>query len=822
VRYFTVRGSFAPVRFTRFQDRFWRNELGYVRPDPNLDYSAETLDYIVAVNNNIWRTQHDGYPAYRPDNSWRNQFRASPEVPNRILVPAPINFQYAEPCIDEAKLLRKTGKIGLHTVSCLGDTGAWNFVDYNWCKSSGISLVSLKRKYKVTLADGSHGKNVDFAARLSIAFGDKTTTDWFLVTHLAKDSPVTLGLPWFKRHLPDAVGAFVNFGHDASQRSSPQAHSSVSLPGFSYLAPMCQYEAVLAAGGGENQAAAAAIDAQINNIFSLQVAQLRQLTALVKQAGDSAPTTVVLPECFSDLADVFDLDYDKNPPKPLHGVEFRIDTIDNKLPPPATPFPLSPKDREIEEKEVKKLLKLGRIQPSSSPTAAPSFFVNKQCDFCHQLRCSCGHRAHPRRWVVDYRALNALTPQDAYPLPSIPELLSVAPGHKFYIKFDLDSAFHLVPVFPGHRSRTAFVSSLGLFEYLAMPFGAKNAPATFQRMIDAVLASVRHFCRAFMDDGIVWGDSIEELTDRFRQVLLLLRAAGLRVKLSKCEFFQPSVHFLGHIVSESGVSTDPAKLQAIIEWPEPRTKTDIRGFLGLTQYYREFYDNYSQDALPLTELTKNNAPDKFGSLPPDALAAFNKIKAYWSDPRNLAKYDPAKPVDLFTDASSEAWGGTVEQEGKPLAFGSGKFTPTERRWPTTDRELFACLQMHRRFGHLLQGKEVTWWTDHKALESYRKTLANNPRRVHWSDELNWFPFVVRYKKGKDMHVDGMTRHSSYAKDAGFGGTDPLLDPEKFPDQDISAPARTILAPPEGFSGSECDADGSHDLEYDSLFEITDC
>lgn len=694
----------------------------------------------------------------------------------RPTLPAPANYHSVTlPASEQPPLLTKEAVIEGHHATCLGDTGAWNFVDYNWVKQHGIPTRRLRNGFTVRLADGSMGRNIDFVANLQLKIGNKVTTDNFLVTHLDPRHPITLGLPWLERHIPEMVQPFRSFGN---------------TPDSTHRSPATAYNAVLAAGGGEDEAARCAVNARIEEIFLQQAAALasvKLISAKIAEMHGLSTVSVSLPPEFAQYADVFDLDYDRNPPRPLHGVEFTIKTKDNKLPPPATPYPQSAKDDKAEQEEITKLLKLDRIEPSASPTAAATFFVNKQCEGCHQLRCTCGAKQHPRRWVVDFRPLNTLTPQDAYPLPSIPELLNVAPGHKWYIKFDIDSAFHLVMVAAEDRHKTAFVTARGLFQYKVMPFGLKNAPATFQRLIDSILAPVRHFCRAFMDDGIVWADSREELVSRFTQVLELIRQAGLRIKLSKCEFFQSSVHFLGHIIGQHGTSTDPEKTRAIVEWPEPRTKTDIRGFNGLAQYYREYYPGYSKDAAPLTELTKDSMPNHFPSLPPEALAAFNKIKNYWSTSHHLATYQPHLPTDLFTDASSEAWGGSIEQLGKPLAFGSGKFSATERRWPTTDRELFACLQMHKKFPHLLQGN-VTWWTDHKALESLKTTLANSPRRVHWSETLNNFPFVVRYRKGKEMHVDGMTRHSTFAQDAGFGGTNWILEPDKFENASPAAAA----------------------------------
>lgn len=601
-----------------------------------------------------------------------------------------------------------------HNITCFGDTGAWNFIDYQFCKDHSLPLRKLLNGFTVGLADGSKGQNIDFACHVTLDFGKHTTTDWFLVTKLASH-PVTLGLPWFRKYVPEVQKAFDNF-------TKPTALShSVDL------------------GGG--------VKPQI-------------------------------PPEFSSFSDVFDPDFKTTPPQPTHGHTFRIHTKDDQLPPPSTAYPVGHKDKEIEQQRIQELLSLGRIEPSSSCTAAASFFVNKACDSCHQLRCSCGQRLHERRWVIDYRPLNELTPQDAYPLPHIKDLLLEAPGQGWYIKFDVDSAFFLIPVEKSHRFKTAFVCSSGLYQWTVMPMGAKNAPATFQRLIDSVLAPARAYCRAYLDDGICWASTREELITRFTHVLTLLRAAGLRLKLKKCEFFRQSVTYLGYIISSSGISTDPEKVRALLDWPEPRTKTDIRGFLGLCNFYKTFFPAYSHIAAPLIDCTKNTSPNEFDSLPPAALQSFHTLRAYWSNPANLGALDPTQPVDIYTDCSSEAWFGSIEQNGKPLCFGSGKLTPAERKWPTTDRELFACLMMHRKFGYMLQGK-VTWYTDHHSLLSLKHCLANSPRRTHWSEELSGYPFVICHKPGKDLHVDGLTRHSTFPKDAGFTGKQPILDNNRF-------------------------------------------
>ena len=597
-------------------------------------------------------------------------------------------------------------------------------------------------------------------ANITCRWNDTTYTFPCLVTWLAQRHPIVLGMDFLKENCPAGVALFATIGCNTTTTTTSPEDDLPYHPTDPAAEPL------------------------ITNFLARAATTSATTADATTGGGDQIP-----PE-YADFADVFSLDYEKNPPRPSHGAVCTITTTDNHLPPPRPPIPLNAKDRAEESRQLDNLLALGRVEPSASPTAAASFFVNKACRGCDQLRCTCGQKDYERRWVIDYRPINALTAQDAYPLPSIPELLSVAPGHRYYTKFDVDSAFHLVPVLPADRPKTAFVCSRGLFQWTVMPFGLKNAPATFQRMIDSVLLPARSTCRAFMDDGIIWADSRDDIVARTRQVFSLLRAAGLRAKLRKCAFNVPEVKYLGHVISASGVATDPSKLQGIRAALEPRTKRDIRGFLGLTGYYREFMPRYSEVALPLSDLTKDDAPAEHpDGLPPPAAAAFRRIRDYWSNPAHLATYRDEEPVSLYTDASTQAWGGVIEQRGRPLAFLSGKFDVTQRAWPTTDRELYPCLAAHQRFPHLLQGKDVTWFTDHQALKTLRTTLANSPRRIHWRETLDQFPFRVAYKRGREMHVDGMTRHSTWPQDT--GDNEPVLDLERFRETEVSP------APPEG-------------------------
>jgi hypothetical protein len=209
------------------------------------------------------------------------------------------------------------------------------------------------------------------------------------------------------------------------------------------------------------------------------------------------------------------------------------------------------------------------------------------------------------RFCVDYRALNALTVKDAFFIPIADELLDELHGTRFFTKLDLRSGYHQVRMRREDIHKTAFRTHDGLYEFLVMPFGLCNAPVTFQDLMNEVLRSfLRRFILVFFDDILIYNMSWADHLRHIRAVLAALRAHRLFVKRSKCAFSVSSVAYLGHVISEAGVAMDPAKVQAIHDWPVPRSVRAVHGFLGLAGYYRKFIHNYGAVAAPLTALHK--------------------------------------------------------------------------------------------------------------------------------------------------------------------------------------------------------------------------
>ena len=253
-----------------------------------------------------------------------------------------------------------------------------------------------------------------------------------------------------------------------------------------------------------------------------------------------------------------------------------------------------------------------------------------------------------------------MTKRDVYPLPRIDDLLGALDGMRYFTSLDLKSGYWQIPMAEHDKEKTAFITPGGLYQFRVMPFGLTNAPATFQRMMDLVLAGIKwHHCLVYLDDVLVFSRSFDEHLTHLVSVFDRLRKAGLKLAPKKCHICRMQVHYLGHVVSARGVSVDPAKTSALAQFPVPATAENVRSpFLGIAGYYRRFILNFASRAEPLSALLRAEAPFVWDSA---CELAFNDIKNALQQPPVLCHPDYAKPFVVDTDASGCGLGATLSQ-----------------------------------------------------------------------------------------------------------------------------------------------------------------
>lgn len=432
---------------------------------------------------------------------------------------------------------------------------------------------------------------------------------------------------------------------------------------------------------------------------------------------------------------------------------------------------IAPADIEDVRRHLQELLAAGIIKESRSPYASPIVIVRK--------------KNGKVRMCIDYRLLNSRTIPDQYTMPRIDDALDCLTGSKWFSVLDLRSGYYQVEMSEADKEKTAFICPLGFFQFERMPQGITGAPATFQRLMERAVGDMNLIqVLVYLDDLIVFGRTLEEHEERLLKVLDRLEECGLKVSIDKCQFCQPQVKFLGHIVSASGVATDPEKVSAVTHWKKPTDLKSLRSFLGFCGYYRRFIKNYSAVVRPLTELTKGYPPaqgskkgvtkgkqnsyfrvaEPFGDRwTPACDDAFQSIVYKLTHAPVLAFADPAKPYILHVDASLDGLGAVLNQECpeglRPVAFASRKLSHAERNYPVHQLEFLALKwAVVEKFHDYLYGAKFTVRTDNNPLTYVLTTARLNATGHRWLAALSTYDFSIQYKPGREnVDADSLSR-----------------------------------------------------------------
>jgi transposase InsO family protein len=418
-----------------------------------------------------------------------------------------------------------------------------------------------------------------------------------------------------------------------------------------------------------------------------------------------------------------------------------------------------------EQEEIEKMLRMDVIRPSTSPWASPVVLVRK--------------KDGSTRFCVDYTKLNKFVTSISYPLPRIDECIDSLSGATSFSSMDLACGYWQIPVKESDKAKTAFATKSGLYEFNQLPFGLTNAPSTFERCMEMVLRHCQwKTCLIYLDDIICFGNSFQQHLERLNEILQKLIEAGLKLKPSKCHFFREKLVFLGHMVTKDGVTTDPAKLEALSEWPPPKNIKDVRAFLGFCSYYRRYVKNFAEISEPIAYLTRKE--HKF-MWTKEADQAFQNLKQALMNAPILAYPQDEGLFVLDTDASEFGIGAVLSQiqtsditqfprktlsdlekkfngEEKVISFGSRILTKEERNYCVTRKELLAIVYFLRSYRHYLLGRKFIIRTDHHALQWIFKLKDPTGQTARWQERLTDYDFEIIHRPGlKHGNADGMSR-----------------------------------------------------------------
>lgn len=702
------------------------------------------------------------------------------------------------------------------------DTGATadGFLDNTFAQERNIPLTKLEKPLRLTVVDGrdSSAGAITHCADVDLRIGSHLEHIKLYVTKLGRYD-IILGHPWLRRHSghPDFADGYIRFNSTycrnnclpsnihqevvrttgpvpslppSPQRGSPRRVNAAAFDVLSrqhgvqiFSASVGEIDALLTSFGKEvsicecglaiegdredptttsNKASADSntktdldwkerLDRAAKFVCSVDLSQVT--TEDIRKA--LAPTThedpkLKVPQYLHPLIRAWDhRETEKLPPH--RACDHKIELFPGKLPPAGPLYNMSEDELLVLRKFLDENLAKGFIRASKSPAASPVLFAKKP--------------GGGLRFCVDYRALNAITIRNRYPLPLVQETLARLSKAKVYTKLDIVAAFNRIRIAEGQEYLTAFNTRYGLYESLVMPFGLSNAPATFQARINEVLHPYLDvFCTAYIDDILIYSDDLVSHRKQVRLVVQALIDAGLQLDVKKCEFEVTEVTYLGMIISTNGVRMDPAKVKAITNWEPASNLKDVQAFLGFANFYRRFIKGFSKIVRPLVALTRKGIKFLWS---PACQKAFQTLKNAFNSAPALSHFDPLREIFVETDASDFVSSGVLSQKDDqgvlhPVAFMSRKYNPAECNYEIYDKELLAIVRCFEGWRSELQGAHfpIHVLTDHRNLEYFMTTKQLTRRQVRWSEFLAQFDFIIRYRPGpQGTKPDALTRRS---------------------------------------------------------------
>ena len=427
-------------------------------------------------------------------------------------------------------------------------------------------------------------------------------------------------------------------------------------------------------------------------------------------------------------------------------IEHDVDVGDS-APIKQHPYRVSPMKKELLDKEVQYMLKNDIIEESQSNWSSPCILVPKHDGGF--------------RFCTDFRKVNDKTKSDSFPIPRIADCIDQIGNAKFVSTFDMLKGYWQVPLTQRAREISAFVTPSGLYQYKVMPFGMKNAPATFQRMVNKLVRDIDG-CEGYIDDVVIFSDNWSDHIRQIERFFQIMREAKLTINLMKSEFGKATVKYLGHIVGQGQVRPLDAKIQTIVKYPIPTSRKELARFLGMAGYYRNFCLNFSDIAAPLTNLLSKKVKFVWTD---DCQMVFDKVKLLLQKSPVLKSPDYEKPFKLIIDSSDVGTGSVLVQEASdgldhPVSYFSKKFLKYQKNYSVVEKETLGLVLALEHFDVYLGSTpfKIKVYTDHNPL-TFLKTMKNkNQRLVRWSLALQEYNLEIQHIPGSENVVaDALSR-----------------------------------------------------------------
>ena len=393
------------------------------------------------------------------------------------------------------------------------------------------------------------------------------------------------------------------------------------------------------------------------------------------------------------------------------------------------------------DRQIKEMLELGIIVPSTSEMASPVVCVLKGPNGQNGVRLA-----------IDYRHVNKFSAGDGFPTPDISDVLQKVGRAKYISCFDAKSGYWQIPVKKDCRWLTAFVCDAGLFEFQRMPFGLKSSGNTFMRCMSKVLHPIRSFTETFVDDMAVLSMTWSEHLEHLEKFLQTIKDSGLTLNLKKSSLAQGKVPFLGHVVGSGQIEPDPVKIATVSSLQPPTTKKEVRRLIGFFSYFRNFIPSLAETARIITDLTQKSVSNKV-PWGPEHQKALDKLKSDLCNATALSVIDYTKDFGLLVDASATAVGCCLIQwddhgNERPIAFASLKLSPTQSRWSTIEREAFAVIWSLRKFRSWIFLSKIIVFSDHNPLSFLTEAAPKSAKLARWALALQEFNIDFRYRAGR--------------------------------------------------------------------------